>query len=325
MPRRLICTALIVAVLASAGTAIAAGHSATEATVVLRDARPVLSAVRVTTADARVASSTPVAPAVPHREARRPPTGSSGATRPLASLEPDLALLGTWTVRYTVGRENGFGANVALPLRAIDGMVLEPRATFEFWRAVGEVSRRTGYRRGGVIVGDHVDPDGALAGGICTASTAVFNAAARAGLEILERRAHRGYLAKYPLGMDAAVSKGDGSRQTIAFRNDTSERILIRTVSDPGVARVDLYAAVALDRSVSLGMPVVTARRAAGDRRVSTGAFPRGERRRVEAASDGMTVAVTRVVRDAAGRVIHRDRWISPYRPLRGLVLVGTG
>jgi hypothetical protein len=38
-----------------------------------------------------------------------------------------------------------------------------------------------------------------------------------------------------------------------------------------------------------------------------------------------MTVSVTRIVRDGSGRVIHRDRWVSRFRPLRGLVLVGTG
>jgi hypothetical protein len=38
-----------------------------------------------------------------------------------------------------------------------------------------------------------------------------------------------------------------------------------------------------------------------------------------------MTVSISRIVRDASGRVIHRDRWVSRYRPLRGLVLVGVG
>jgi vancomycin resistance protein YoaR len=125
--------------------------------------------------------------------------------------------------------------------------------------------------------------------------------------------------------MDAAVSKGDGSRQTVAFRNDTSVRILIRTVSDPGVARVDLYGATTLGRTVELGQPVLRDRHRAHDRRVATPSLPRGERKRLEPSGDGMTVSVTRIVRDAVGHVLHRDRWISRYRPLRGLVLVGTG
>ena len=241
------------------------------------------------------------------------------------SLEPGMVRLATWTVRYVVGPENGRGANIDIPLRRLDGVVIQPGATFDFWTAVGEVSRRTGYRRGAVIVGNRVDPDGALAGGICTVSTAVFNAAARAGLQILARRAHGGYLAKYPLGLDAAVSKGDGSRQTVAFRNDTAEPIRMRTASSPGVARVDLYAAAATGRQVTFSEPAISRRVAAHDRRVVTTSIRGGERRRVQPSSDGMTVSIRRTVRDATGRILSSDRWVSRYRPLDGLVLVGRG
>ncbi len=254
------------------------------------------------------------------------PSGSTAGPTDVSdpTLDPGPVLLGSWTVVYEVGRENGDGVNIEIPLRHLDGMVIKPGATFDFWTAVGEVSRRTGYRRGGVIVGDHIDPDGALAGGICTVSTAIFNAAARAGLRIQSRTSHGGYLAKYPLGLDAAVSKSDRSRQTMAFRNDTTERIVIRTVSTPGVARVDLYGAVALGRRVTLSAPAISHRRHAGDRHTRSASLPRGQHRRVEDASDGMTVAVTRTVRDAGGRIIHSDRWVSTYRPLRGVVLDGT-
>ena len=37
-----------------------------------------------------------------------------------------------------------------------------------------------------------------------------------------------------------------------------------------------------------------------------------------------MTVIVTRTVRDAAGHLLHRDRWVSIYRPLIRLVMDGT-
>ena len=248
-----------------------------------------------------------------------PPAGSAG------SLEPDLVLLGSWTVGYVVGPGNGNGANIVIPLGRLDGRVIRPGATFDFWRAIGDVSRQTGYRRGAIITGHRIDPDGALAGGICTVSTALFNAAARAGLQIAERTSHRGYLAKYPLGLDAAVAKGDGLRQSMAFRNDTTEPIVIRTVSTPGIARVDLYGPNALGRTVTFSQPAVSSRQKAHDRHVRTSSLPRGEHRRVEARSDGMTVVVTRTVRAADGSVLRRDRWLSTYRWLEGVVLDGTG
>ena len=241
------------------------------------------------------------------------------------SLEHDLVLLGSWTVEYVVGPANGNGANVTIPLRRLDGLVIKPGATFDFWTAVGEVSRRTGYRKGAIIVGHRIDVDGALAGGICTVSTALFNAAARAGLQIKARRSHSGYLAKYPLGLDAAVAKGDGFRQTMAFRNDTTQALVVRTVSTPGIARVDLYAKASLGRTVSFSKPVISQREKARDRHVKSSTLVVGQHRRVEDRSDGMTVAVTRIVRDDGGRIIHRDRWVSVYRRLDGLVLDGTG
>jgi vancomycin resistance protein YoaR len=241
------------------------------------------------------------------------------------SLEPALVLLGTWTVRYEVGPANGNGVNIDIPLRRLDGQVIRPGATFDFWRAVGEVSRRAGYRRGGMIVGDHVDPQGALAGGICTVSTAVFNAALRAGLDITARTGHRGYLSKYPLGLDAAVAKGTGWAQTLAFRNDSKQSIILRTVSEPGLARVDLYANASLGRIVTLSDPAISDRHRAHDRHVATSKLAVGESRRKAEASDGMAVVVKRVVMDANGRVLHRDTWRSRYRVLNGTVLDGTG
>ena len=38
-----------------------------------------------------------------------------------------------------------------------------------------------------------------------------------------------------------------------------------------------------------------------------------------------MTVSVERTVRDATGLIVHDDTWISVYRPLTGLVQVGSG
>jgi hypothetical protein len=252
------------------------------------------------------------------------PDGPTGEI-PNASLEPRLVLLGTWTIEYVAGPPNGNGANIQIPLRHLDGLVLKPGAMFDFWAAVGEVSSKAGYRRGGIIVGHHIDPDGALAGGICLVSTTIFNAAARAGLEILSRSSHSAYLSRYPLGLDAAVSKGDGWAETLTFRNDTRESIVIRTVSALGVARVDLYSAKALGRRVSFGEPEISRRVQGRDRLVRTSSLPSGTSRRVEESSDGMRVVVDRLVRDRDGHVLHHDRWVSNYGRLDGLVLLGTG
>ena len=252
---------------------------------------------------------------------------SSGDASPggAGSLEPAMVRLASVTIAFDPGPHTGNGVNVAIPLRRFDKLVLKPGATFDFWQAVGEVSRRTGYRLGQVVVGDHVDPNGAIGGGICVVSSALFQAAARAGLAITTRYAHGGYIETYDLGLDAAVSKSAGVTKDLVFRNDTKQTILIRTVSRRGVARVDLYAPHPIGRTVSLTDPRVSGRVTATDVRVASSSVATGQTRRVRERSDGLTVVVVRTVRDAAGRIVHRDRWVSVYQPLRGKVLVGAG
>jgi len=58
---------------------------------------------------------------------------------------------------------------------------------------------------------------------------------------------------------------------------------------------------------------------------VRTDALRAGTRRRDETPSNGMDVAVTRTVRDARGNVIHRDRFVSHYGRVDGIVMIGTG
>src|SRR5215210_4033719 len=129
-----------------------------------------------------------------------------------------MTRLGAWTTPYVSSEKNFFGNNISVPTRVINGMVLAPGATFDFWRAVGRVSRDTGYGPGGVIKNGRTDPTGALAGGICSCSTTIFNAAARAGLDMGQRHNHWYYITRYPVGLDATVFKtSSGGGQNMTF------------------------------------------------------------------------------------------------------------
>ena len=81
-----------------------------------------------------------------------------------------------------------------------------------------------GYRDGGAILNGRTEPTGALAGGICSCSTTLFNAAARAGLEILERANHYYYIDRYPTGLDATVWKTAARRGACGSATTPSTR-----------------------------------------------------------------------------------------------------
>ena len=145
------------------------------------------------------------------------------------AARPKMRKLSQWTTPFPIGEKNGFGANIWIPANLIDGYVVAPRATFDFWDAVGPVTRAKGYKSGGAIINGRTEPQGALAGGICSCSTTLFNAALRAGYEMGARRNHYYYIDRYPLGLDATVFiSASGSKQTMSFTNDTDYPVLIR-------------------------------------------------------------------------------------------------
>ena len=233
---------------------------------------------------------------------------------------PLLVKVGSWTTRYQSSERNGFGANIQVPARRLDGIVVRPGQTFDFWGSLGEVSFRTGYRLGAAIVGGHTVVGRALAGGICSVSTTLFNAAARGGLQIVTRSAHWYYIDRYPLGLDATVS---GS-QSMRFRNDTRHPILIKASASSSSVTFEIWS-VPNGRTVSWSSTSVRNVVRGYDTVQETATLPRGERERIEYPVDGKDVSVTRTVRGADGRVIHRDTFVSNYHRMVGITLVGTG
>jgi vancomycin resistance protein YoaR len=243
------------------------------------------------------------------------------------AVAPRMSRISTWTTYFPIGIKNGYGANIWIPARIINGYVLGPGETFDFWEAIGTVTYDKGYRDGGAIINGRTEPTGALAGGICSCSTTLFNAALRAGLKMGERRNHYYYITRYPLGLDATVYKsGSGSTANMTFTNDTPEPILIRGINtrdgNAGYVRFDLYS-VPTGRTVTFSKPIVRDVIPATTRIQYTSGLPTGARDQIEFAADGKKVWVTRTVRDAKGRVIHEETYYSHYKRVDGIILVG--
>jgi vancomycin resistance protein YoaR len=238
---------------------------------------------------------------------------------------PKMRAISTWTTYYESSAHNGFSANISVPAGAIDGTVVAPGQKFSFWKTIGEVSIRTGYKYGGAIVDGRSVEGKTIAGGICSTSTTMFNAALRAGLEMGARKNHYYYIARYPKGLDATVYQSDGgSVQDMTFRNDTKFPILIRAYARPGIVRFTIYT-VPTGRRVSFSRPTVKNYRPAGTVTQATSSLPSGARRQIEWPADGQDVWVTRVVKDKAGKVIHKETFYSHYSRVTGIILVGTG
>lgn len=126
--------------------------------------------------------------------------------------------------------------NVAAAARSIDGMLLAPGEIFDYAKVVEAAEQDYGFQEAPVIFGGKLVPG--VGGGICQVSSTLYNAALRAGLEIVERRNHTLPVSYIPKGQDATFAKG---YINFRFKNTTGTHLLIHAKSSQGRLVIKLY------------------------------------------------------------------------------------
>lgn len=125
--------------------------------------------------------------------------------------------------------------NLSLALEAINKLVIPPGAEFSFNGAVGPRLESRGYEPGLMYQqGQVIDGVG---GGVCIASTALYNAALLAGLPILERWMHSGPVSYAEPARDASVVYGV---KDLRIQNSTPYPVWIRATVTDGRVNVSL-------------------------------------------------------------------------------------
>lgn len=107
--------------------------------------------------------------------------------------------------------------NIRLAVKAYDGTILLPGETFSFNNVVGKRTTQKGYQKALVYSTNGISMG--VGGGICQASSTLYNACLLANLKIDERNPHFFTVPYVPLGSDAAVSYGI---EDFRFTNDTA-------------------------------------------------------------------------------------------------------
>ena len=124
--------------------------------------------------------------------------------------------------------------NLRLAVRRLDGVEVPAGAVFSFWAQVGRATRRRGYAHGREVREGCIIPS--VGGGLCQLSNALYDAALRAGFEIVERHAHTRVVpgSQAAEGRDATVFWNYVDlrwRSTRAFRVEASlsrDELLVR-------------------------------------------------------------------------------------------------
>lgn len=143
--------------------------------------------------------------------------------------------LGTFST-YSTNTAAG-NHNMKLALASINGSVVQPGDTFSFNTATGDTTNGSlGYQQAGAIVGGKSTLQ--YGGGICQASTTLYGAVARSGLEIVTRYNHTWPSTYVDIGQDATV---DYPALDFVFRNNTDYPIYISAGMSGTQLTVTLY------------------------------------------------------------------------------------
>ena len=137
-----------------------------------------------------------------------------------AELMNSFGLISAYTTQTT--KDNNRNTNIKLSAEAISGITVQPGETFSFNAATGERTAAKGYKEAPAISGGQSKDE--VGGGVCQTSSTLFNAVARADLEIVERHAHAWPSHYIEKGFDATVN---WPGLDFKFKNNTNQPIFI--------------------------------------------------------------------------------------------------
>lgn len=129
-------------------------------------------------------------------------------------------------------------SNVRQALSYFNGYVVYPGDTADFNEIVGPRTVGRGFKEAPEYAGNELKKG--VGGGVCQASTTLYNAAIMANMTILQRSNHNMTVSYVEPSQDAAVEYGVDGKDFI-FRNDTEHAIYIYTDVDRENATVTIY------------------------------------------------------------------------------------
>lgn len=151
-----------------------------------------------------------------------------------AELMNSFKLISSYTTETTSNSNRN--TNIQLSAAAINGTTVLPGETFSFNRATGQRTAEKGYLPAAAIAGGQsVDEIG---GGVCQTSSTLFNAVARADMEIVDRSPHAWPSNYVDKGLDATVN---WPNLDFKFKNTSDWPIFIVSYYNKRKVTVEVY------------------------------------------------------------------------------------
>ena len=147
------------------------------------------------------------------------------------TLKLNYSLLSQSTTPIATSSSEERNYNIGVAMDRINGYILQPDQTFSFNKIVGDRTTKNGFREAiEYAYGEHVM---GIGGGVCQASTTVYQAAVEANLKILQRKPHSDSVSYAGYGMDATVNT-NGKKVDLTFKNTTGAPVyfIARVIPD---------------------------------------------------------------------------------------------
>ncbi len=127
-------------------------------------------------------------------------------------------------------------SNIHRALKKFDGFAVHPGETISFNKVVGRRTVENGFKEAPEFAGTTVQQG--IGGGVCQASTTLYNAVLRAGMTVETRYQHTMTVKYIYPSLDATVSE---SGKDLVFTNNRDSTIYIFTSVDTEKAQVRIY------------------------------------------------------------------------------------
>lgn len=153
----------------------------------------------------------------------------------LENILQNIALRSSFSTNYSKSTDNR-KSNIKLALSKFNGMIVEPGQEVSFNNVTGARTIQNGYKDAKIIFnGSYVSGVG---GGVCQASTTLYNALILADVEVKQVNHHSLPASYVPLSFDAMVSEGYAD---LIFVNSLDSPIYIKTYGDNDNVTVEIY------------------------------------------------------------------------------------
>lgn len=149
-------------------------------------------------------------------------------------LMNEYKLLASYTTKTTSNANRN--TNVRLSAQAINGREIKPGEVFSFNETTGQRTEAKGYKEAIAISGGQNVPD--IGGGVCQTSGTLFNAVARADLEIVYRSPHAWPSTYVEKGMDATVN---WPNLDFKFKNNKDTPVYVVSYYADRLITVEIY------------------------------------------------------------------------------------